>query len=114
MSRQVKAISLVLALLLCLGLMTSCRGNLNGRYESVVAGTGVSYEFKGNKVTIEVYEIGSLVATIRSTYRIEGNKITIDPGKSDAGNTEQYTRTFDFREEGDRITVGRIVAVKKS
>ena len=105
-------ICLVLLFALCMPVLGSCGGGLSGRYESVVAGTGVAYDFKGSKVTVEVYAVGEIVTTIRGTYRIEGNKITITPDRNSGSGADQYTGTFDYKQDGDTITIGRIVMKK--
>ena len=109
---QIRILGLVLLAGLLLGVLSSCSGGLSGRYESVVAGNGVRYEFKGSKVTVEVYAGGQVMSTVRGTYSIEGNKITITPDKNGGDAAGEYTGTFDYKQDGDTITIGRIVLKK--
>ena len=119
-SIRIMAIAMV-AIMLCLTL-ASCGKTLSGTYEPVVvkedsvldkiAGaisdatdSGVTYTFKGSKVTIEVTLLGN-VETFEGKYEIKDDKITFTFEDEDA---KDYNETVTFEElDNGNIKMGTI------
>lgn len=103
----IKVAALALVLVMLAATLVSC-GGLSGTYEASVIGTGASYTFKGNKVTIQAKAIGANIGEpVEGTYKISGDEITIT-----IEGDSTYSGTFDFEKGEDTIKIG-IVEYKK-
>lgn len=100
-----KFLSVVLACALlvgCVMIFASC--GLSGTYEKEVAGTEVSFAFKGNKVTLVVdFPIIEKDLVLNGTYELgedeEGNKtITITYEDDSSDEAKKYGGTLSFAE----------------
>ncbi len=107
MKTAVKLLSVVLILTMLIPLLTACGNTLDGTYKADVFGSGMSYTFSGNKVTLNVTVLGAVIATVDGTYEIEDGKITLTFSGEDE-SAEEYSGTFEFSadEDGDSITIG--------
>jgi uncharacterized lipoprotein YehR (DUF1307 family) len=101
-----KVLALVLALSLVF-VLVSCGKTLSGTYSSgKVLGSGVSYTFKGNDVTV-TYSIASFEKSINGTYEIttndEDQEVIIFTFGEGEENADDYAGEFAFAEgkEGD-------------
>ncbi len=72
---------------------------LSGTYSSDVFGTGASYEFNGDDVTITVTILGNS-ETIEGTYEIRNNLITFE-----IEDDSNYSGTFIFEQGDDYIMI---------
>ncbi len=110
MKKSVKIIALALvAVMLCMALV-SCGKKLSGTYSAEFAGTGVTYEFKGSKVTVSVKALGAEVTDVEGKYSIDGDKITFE-FDDEKGDVE--SGTFDFEKTEDGIKIGLVEYKKK-
>lgn len=112
MKKSVRILAVVMvALMLCLTL-ASCGKRLSGKYSAEILGSGVTYEFKGSKVTISIKALGAEVATAEGKYEIKDDKITFT-FESDKDEVKEYDGTFAFEEKDDSIKIGIIEYEKK-
>ncbi len=112
MKKSVRIIAIAMALLMVTLALASCGKTLSGTYAAEAFGTGATYEFKGNKVTITAKVVGAEVASIEGTYKIKDDKITITID-SDDKDAKEYAGTFDFEETDDGIKIGLVEYKKK-
>ncbi len=110
MKNVVKVISIALALVTLVCVFASCGTKLSGKYSAEAFGTGVSYEFKGSKVTVSFKLLGQS-ESIEGTYKIKDDKITFtfDSDNEDAKN---YSGTFGFEKGEDYIKIEGIKYTK--
>ncbi len=106
MKKSMKIVAVfVVAVMLCLTL-ASCGKKLSGAYTNAVLGTGATYEFKGNDVTVSVKLAGMDLGSVDGTYSIDDDKITIE-FESDKDEVKKYAGTFDFEElDNGNIKIG--------
>ena len=107
MKMTAKLLSVVLVLTMLISLLAACGNTLDGTYKADVFGSGMSYTFSGNKVTLNVTVLGAVVATVEGTYEIGDGTITLTfTGEEESA--KEYSGTFDFAadEDGDSITIG--------
>ena len=103
MKTSVKVISLALALVTLVCVFASCGTKLSGTYSAEAFGTGVSYEFKGSKVTVSFKLLGQS-ESIEGTYKIKDDEITFT-FDSDDKEAKEYSGTFDFEKGDDYIKI---------
>lgn len=113
MKKSVRIIALVMAILTVSVLLVACGKTLSGKYSAEVVGTGVTYEFKGSKVTITAKVLGQDAASIQGSYKIKDDKITITIDGDDKEAKDKYAGTFDFKETDNGIKIG-VVEYKKA
>ena len=116
MKTSVRIIALVMAVLTVTLVLAACGATLSGTYSAEVAGTGKTYTFKGNKVTVTYKAVGVEVYSYDGTYKIKDDKITFEftsDNDNEANEVKKYSGTFDFEEldNGD-IKIG-ILTYKK-
>ena len=111
MKKTVRILALVMALATILCVFASCGKTLKGEYSAEIAGTGVTYEFKGSKVTVTTKVLGTKAFEAEGTYKIKDDKITFTFEDEDE-DVKKYDGTFDFEEKEDSIKIG-IVEYKK-
>ena len=107
----VRIFAATMAILLLALTLVACGATLSGTYSAEVAGTGKTYAFKGNKVTISYKFLGTEVYSYDGTYKIEDDQITITID-SDDKDAKDLKGTFDFEKTDDGIKIG-IVTYKK-
>lgn len=105
MKKMIRVMALVMALVIVGGLLVACGKTLSGTYSAEVIGSGVSYEFKGNKVTVTVKTLGAELGSAEGTYKIADDKITFEFDSED-DDVKKYSGTFDFEEGEDYIKIG--------
>ena len=105
MKKTVRILALVMALATVLCVFAACGKTLKGEYSAEIAGTGVTYEFKGSKVTITTKVLGTKAFEAEGTYKIKDDEITIT-FESDDEDAKKYSGTFDFEEGDDYIKIG--------
>lgn len=103
----IKTIALVLALVTMTCFLTSCGTKLSGKYSSETFGTGVVYEFDGNKVFITVKFIGFSGESTEGEYKIKGDEITFI-FETDSSNIKKYEGTFDFEKGENYIKIAGV------
>jgi len=97
---RIAAVAVLVVMLACS--LVAC-GGLSGTYSSgELLGSGVSYTFKGSKVTIDVSLLGS-VTSFEGKYSIDGDKITFTFEDDDA---EKYSGEFAFEKGDDYVKIG--------
>ncbi len=101
-----KLIALALVVLMLLPVLTACGSTLSGTYTAESFGTGTTYTFKGNKVTLDVSFLGTVVASFEGTYKIEDAKITFTFGEGEEADEYNGTYTFEKDDDGDTIKIG--------
>lgn len=111
MKTSVRIIALVMAVLTVTLVLAACGATLSGTYSAEVVGTGKTYTFKGNKVTVTYKAVGVEVYSYDGTYKIKDDKITITID-SDDKDAKALKGTFDFEKTEDGIKIG-IVEYKK-
>ena len=112
MKKTVRLIALAMvAIMLCLAL-AACGKTLSGKYSAEALGTGVTYEFKGSKVTITSKALGAEVYSVEAKYQIKDDKITITLDDGADEDAKDVSGTFDFKETDDGIKIG-IIEYKK-
>lgn len=100
-----KIIALVLVAVMLTVTLASCGTKLSGTYSAEAIGTGVTYEFKGSKVTITVKALGMELGSAEGTYSIKKDQITFT-FESDDDDVKKYDGTFDFEKGDDYIKIG--------
>ena len=75
MKKALKLVALSLVLVMMVATLASC-GGPSGKYEALVAGTGVTMNFDGDEVTIAYLVVGQQIVSYDMTYEIEDDKIT--------------------------------------
>lgn len=96
-----KTLSFILAVALVIGVLftiTSCGNTLSGTYKSEGLISTTTYEFSGNKVTVNGEAFGVNVS-VEGTYKIEENedgKLEITLDFSDDENAGEFAGTFPF------------------
>ncbi|HAB00874.1 MAG TPA: hypothetical protein DCE08_05320 [Ruminococcaceae bacterium] len=108
--------TLWIAAVLCAALLlTSCGDGtkLSGKYAAKTVGSGVTYEFSGNKVTITGSALGMDLVSVSGTYTIDGDKITFSFAADESGS-DAYSGTFDFKSDENSITIGLITYQKQN
>ena len=101
---RILAVAMV-AVMLCLSLV-SCFGNkLSGTYEAEEMGVTVSYTFKGDKVTMK-----AMGMEIEGTYEIKDDEITIK--YEIAGEAVEETEDFE-KKDSKTIVIGGVELTKK-
>ena len=103
----VKVLALALALVTLTCFFASCGARLSGKYSAEVWGTGVVYEFKGNKVSITLKVAGFSGEPAEGKYEIKDDKITIT-FESDDDDVQKYDGTFDFEKGEDYIKIAGV------
>lgn len=105
---RVSALALVIVMLTAV--LASC-GGPSGTYESAeVIGSGLSYTFKGSKVTIKVKLLGT-VTSFEGKYKIDGEEITFTFEDEDDG-ADKYSGTMTFEQGDDYIKIGGVKYTK--
>ena len=107
----VRIFAAVMAILLVTLTLAACGTTLSGTYSAEVAGTGKTYAFKGNKVTVSYKFLGTEVYSYDGTYKIEDDKITITIDSEDK-DAKDLKGTFDFEKTDDGIKIG-VIEYKK-
>ena len=107
----VRIFAAVMAILLVTLTLAACGATLSGTYSAEVAGTGKTYAFKGNKVTVSYKFLGTEVYSYDGTYKIEDDKITITIDSEDK-DAKDLKGTFDFEKTDDGIKIG-VIEYKK-
>ena len=107
----VRIFAAIMAILLVTLTLAACGATLSGTYSAEIAGTGKTYAFKGNKVTVSYKFLGTEVYSYDGTYKIEDDKITITV-ESDNKEVSAFNGTFDFVENDDSIKIG-VIEYKK-
>ena len=102
-----KIIALVLVAVMLTMTLASCGTKLSGTYSAEAIGTGVTYEFKGSKVTITVKALGMELGSAEGKYSIEKDKITFT-FESEDDDVKKYDGTFDFEKGDDYIKIGTL------
>lgn len=119
--KKIVSFALAFALLCtCLLAFASCSKKLSGTYELDAVIADLSYEFKGNKVTVTVAGLGSS-ESIEGEYEItendDGETVIIFTFASDEEGADDYAGEFSFAEgkEGDveYIKIGGVRYNKK-
>jgi hypothetical protein len=107
MKRILSALLVCVLLVGCVFALASCGKTLSGTYSSgKVLGSGVSYTFKGNDVTV-TYSIAGFEKSINGTYEIttndEDQEVIIFTFGEGEENADDYAGEFAFAEgkEGD-------------
>ena len=115
MKKTVRIIALAMvAVMLCVCL-ASCGTTLSGEYytgDKTITKSYVSYEFKGNKVTVETYLFGvkTTEESFEGTYKIKDDEITFT---FEDKNGEKQSKTFAFEEvDDDTVKIASIVYKK--
>ena len=113
-SIRILAIALVVVML-CLSL-AACGKKLSGEYyfgDKTVTKSYTTYEFKGSKVTCEVYLLGNKVSddSFEGKYAIDGDEITFT-WEDAKGEEKSLTAAFEELENGD-VKIG-VVTYKKA
>ena len=108
----VRIFAAIMAILLVTLALAACGTTLSGTYSAEVAGTGKTYAFKGNKVTITYKLLGTEVYSYDGTYKIEDDKITITIDSEDK-DVKDLKGTFDFEKTDDGIKIGVVEYKKK-
>ena len=101
----VKVVALALAVVTLACVFASCGTRLSGKYTAEAFGTGVTYEFKGSKVSITLKLLGFSGDAVEGTYKIKDDKITFT-FESDEEEIKEYNGTFDFVKGDDYIKIG--------
>lgn len=98
-------VALVVVMMLSL---VACGNKLSGTYKSEgLLESYVSYTFKGSKVTVDTYVVGSKVLTVTGTYKIDGDEITLTYDSKDAeGNKDVVSGTQTFEKGDGYIKIG--------
>lgn len=104
---RVSALALVIVMLTAV--LASC-GGPSGTYEAEVLGQGLSYTFKGSKVTIKVKLLGT-VTSFEGKYKIDGEEITFTFEDEDDG-ADKYSGTMTFEQGDDYIKIGGVKYTK--
>lgn len=113
MKKTVRLIALAMvAVMLCLAL-AACGKTLSGKYSAEALGTGVTYEFKGSKVTISAKVAGAELYSVEAKYKIDGDQITITLPNDADEDAKEIGGTFDFEETEKGIKIG-LVEYKKA
>ena len=104
MKKIISALLVCVLLVGCMFALASCGKTLSGTYEAKVVGTGASYEFNGNKVTITASVLGfekEFEGTYEITKNDEDKEVIIFTFESE--DAESYDGEFAFAEgtEGD-------------
>ena len=107
----VRIFAAVMAILLVTLTLAACGTTLSGTYSAEVAGTGKTYAFKDNKVTVSYKFLGTEVYSYDGTYKIEDDKITITIDSEDK-DAKDLKGTFDFEKTDDGIKIG-VIEYKK-
>ena len=113
MKKTVRLVALAMvAVMLCLAL-AACGKTLSGKYSAEALGTGVTYEFKGSKVTITSKAVGVELYSVEAEYKIKDDKITITLPDDADKDAKDISGTFDFEETENGIKIG-LVEYKKA
>jgi uncharacterized lipoprotein YehR (DUF1307 family) len=112
MKKTIRVLALVMALSMVLVVFAACGKTISGTYSAELLGTGATYEFKGNKVTVTYKALGQVGFEAEGTYKIKDDKITFT-FESDDKDAKDYNGTFDFEEGEDYIKIGVIKYTKK-
>ncbi len=115
MKKIISALLVCVLLVGCIFALASCGKTLSGTYEAKIIGTGASYKFNGNKVTI-TYSVLGFEKAIEGTYEItkndEDKEVIIFTFASGVEGADDYAGEFPFVEgkEGDNnyIKIGGI------
>ena len=107
---KILAFTLVAAML-CIAL-ASC-GGISGKYEASEWGTGISLEFKGNKVTAVFTVVTVELSPVKGTYKIDGDKITFDFTNDEYDSDvnewlEKFQGELSFEKGEDYIKIGGV------
>ncbi len=120
MKKTVRIVAVVMAVLMVTLVLASCGATLSGTYSAEVFGTGKTFEFKGNKVTVTYKVVGFESDPIEGTYKIEDNKITFDfVDESDVENKDlkdflgELKGSQSFEKGDDYIKIGGVKYEKK-
>lgn len=103
----VKILALALALITMTCFMVSCGTRLSGKYSAEVWGTGVTYEFKGDKVSITLKLAGFSGDATEGRYEIKDDKITFTFETNDT-EVKKYEGSFDFEKGEDYIKIAGV------
>jgi hypothetical protein len=103
------AAALLAVLILC-AVLAGCggKGKLKGTYRAEAFGTGAAFTFSGDKVTVDVLVLGTVVDTLKGTYAIEDGKITLTFDSGEEEDIAEYGGTFDFEQSENAIKIGLI------
>lgn len=108
MSKNIIRVSaLALVIIMLTAVLASC-GGPSGTYEAEILGQGLSYTFKGSKVTIKVKLLGT-VNSFAGKYKVDGDEITFTFEDDDA---EKYSGTMTFEQGDDYIKIGGVKYTK--
>lgn len=107
-----KKFTKILCVALALLMLASCAQTLSGTYKAETLGTGASYTFKGNNVTVDVLFLGTVATTLNGTYEISDNKITLTFSDTESEEAKNYSGTYDFSETDTSIKIGLIEYTK--
>ena len=106
MKKTVRLVAIAMvAVMLCLAL-AACGKTLSGKYSAEALGTGVTYEFKGSKVTITSKVAGVDLYSVEANYKIKDDKITITLPNDADKDAKDVGGTFDFTETEKGIKIG--------
>ncbi len=103
------AVILVVAMLAMT--LASCAPTLSGTYYSgdkKITKTYLELTFKGSKVTIAQYTLGSLTWETEATYSIKDDKITIEIPEDANVLAKAYNGEFSLEEGEDYVKIGLI------
>ena len=111
--KRILCIALVAVMLVSL---VACGGKLSGTYKTEdILGSYVSYTFKGSKVIVETYVLGTKALKVTGSYKIDGNEITLTYDSKDAEgekNVVSGTQTFEKGDGYIKIGVLKLNAAK--
>lgn len=108
MKNFVRIASLVLVVVVLTMTLASC-GGVSGSYTTGEAlGTGVTYTFKGSKVTIEAKVIG-VVTTFEGKFKVKDDKITFT---FEDDKAKSYEGEFAFEKGKDYVKIAGITYTK--
>ena len=120
MKNTIRIMAVVMALLMVAVVLVACGKTLSGTYSAEILGTGKTFEFSGNKVSVTYKVIGFTSDPIEGTYKIEDDKITfdfVDESKAENQGLKDFLAGLESSqsfEEGDGyIKIGGVKYEKK-
>lgn len=78
MKKTIRIVAVAMAVLMMALMFAACAKTLSGTYSAETLGTGKTFVFSGNKVTVTYKIIGFSSDPIEGTYEIKDDKITFD------------------------------------
>ena len=120
MRKVVRIMAVVMVVLMVTLVLAACGKTLSGTYSAETFGTGKTFEFSGNKVSVTYKVVGFNSDPIEGTYEIKDDKITFDfVDESDVENDDLKSflsglqGSLDFEEGDGYIKIGGVKYEKK-